>query len=166
MDTNLFLAFIGVSVAVIVIPGPSILLIVSSGIEPIYALRSKRKVLSADGRRELFKVEDFAAGQYRRLHPDRELPDTLTTASALPPEAHLAMQAALQPSIDNAISKTVNVAADLPFDAFRDLYHRAWQVGLKGCTAFRPNPVTGDVLATDEMPPSGVRCCDIEREGD
>jgi len=139
---------------------------VSSGIEPIYALRSTRTVLAADGSHSIFQVEDFATGLYRNMHPDQPLPDTLIGASALPPETHLAMQAVLQSRVDNAISKTVNVAADFSFGAFRDLYHKAWQTGLKGCTAFRPNPVTGSVLAKEGMPPVGVQCCDIEREGD
>lgn len=33
METNLYLAFVGVSVAVIVVPGPSVLLIVSNGLQ-------------------------------------------------------------------------------------------------------------------------------------
>jgi ribonucleoside-diphosphate reductase alpha chain len=28
-----------------------------------------------------------------------------------------------------------------------EVYARAWSLGLKGCTAFRPNPVTGEVLS-------------------
>ena len=73
---------------------------------------------------------------------------------------------ALQPHVDNAISKTVNVAEEFPFDAFRSLYTRAWRAGLKGCTAFRPNPVTGVVVEDADALPVGVRCCDIEREAD
>ncbi len=59
---------------------------------------------------------------------------------------HLDMQAALQPWVDNAISKTVNVPQDYSFAQFRSLYDYAYAKGLKGCTTFRPNPVTGQVL--------------------
>ena len=75
------------------------------------------------------------------------------------------MQAALQPFVDNAISKTINVAADTPFERFADLYRQAHRLGLKGCTVFRPNPVTGAILS----PSSGaeqVKCCGLEREAD
>jgi ribonucleoside-diphosphate reductase alpha chain len=74
------------------------------------------------------------------------------------------MQAALQPYVDNAISKTINVAADLPFERFADLYRQAHALGLKGCTVFRPNPVTGAILSE----PAGgqIQCCGIEREAD
>ncbi len=139
---------------------------VSSGIEPINALKSERKVLAANGSRSVFHIEDFAARLYRDMHPGHSIPDTLVTSSGLSPDAHLSMQAALQQNVDSAISKTVHVAADFPFREFRELYNVAWKVGLKGCTAFRPNPVTGSVIAAEDLPPIGVQCCDIEREGD
>lgn len=66
------------------------------------------------------------------------------------------MQAALQPHVDNAISKTTNVPADIPFNEFADIYRAAWATGLKGCTAFRPNAVTGSVLVRPE--PRCKRC--------
>jgi ribonucleoside-diphosphate reductase alpha chain len=56
------------------------------------------------------------------------------------------MQAALQRHVDSSISKTVNCPPDLPFEAFQDVYLQAYDLGLKGCTTFRPNPVTGSVL--------------------
>jgi ribonucleoside-diphosphate reductase alpha chain len=58
------------------------------------------------------------------------------------------MVAAVQPFIDSAISKTVNIPADYPFDRFRDLYRTAWELGTKSLATFRPNPVTGSILST------------------
>ena len=75
-------------------------------------------------------------------------PPALVEARQIDPLAHLHMQAALQPFVDNAISKTINVAADMPFERFADLYRQAHALGLKGCTVFRPNPVTGAILAS------------------
>jgi ribonucleoside-diphosphate reductase alpha chain len=54
---------------------------------------------------------------------------------------------AVQPFVDTAISKTVNVPADYPFDEFRDLYSQAWHAGLKGLATYRPNTVLGSVLS-------------------
>ena len=59
---------------------------------------------------------------------------------------HMRMSAAVQPYVDTAISKTVNIAADYPFAEFRDLYLEAWRSGLKGLTTYRPNAVVGSVL--------------------
>ena len=71
--------------------------------------------------------------------------------------------AAAQSFISGAISKTINLPAGIGFDRFRGLYQRAYDLGLKGCTSFRPNPVTGSLLAVDG---AGAHCCSPEREGD
>jgi ribonucleoside-diphosphate reductase alpha chain len=81
------------------------------------------------------------------------------------------MQAALQPQVDNAISKTINVPEDYPFEDFQELYQSAYQLGLKGCTTFRPNPVTGEILgstadAGQALGKPDVHCCTLERQGD
>ena len=57
------------------------------------------------------------------------------------------MQAALQPFVDSAISKTINCPDTLSFSAFKDIYTNAFDAGLKGCTTYKPNDVTGTVLA-------------------
>jgi ribonucleoside-diphosphate reductase alpha chain len=78
------------------------------------------------------------------------------------------MQASVQPWVDNAVSKTINVSEDCPFDDFVSLYQQAHALGLKGCTTFRPNPVTGHVLAPvpAKLPPGSAHCCGLEREPD
>lgn len=135
---------------------------VSSGIEPIFALRAERRVLAVNGEYLTYQVEDQAARIWREL-PDPGV-DTaaFVTAADVAGLAHLQMQAVLQPYVDNAISKTVNVSADIPFAEFDDLYSYAYSAGLKGCTVFRPNAVRGEVL----VPVSGSSCCNVEREAD
>ncbi len=76
------------------------------------------------------------------------------------------MQAALQPYVDNSISKTVNVPEDYAFDAFKGIYDSAFDMGLKGCTTFRPNPVTGAIVTAADASMSAPHCCAIEREPD
>jgi ribonucleoside-diphosphate reductase alpha chain len=76
------------------------------------------------------------------------------------------MQAVLQPFVDNAISKTINVPPDLGFEEFQTIYESAYSKGLKGCTTFRPNPVTGEVLTVLDGSPHGYHCCSINREAD
>ena len=56
------------------------------------------------------------------------------------------MQAALQRHVDSSISKTINCPEDIPFEAFERIYLDAYQMGLKGCTTYRPNAITGAVL--------------------
>jgi ribonucleoside-diphosphate reductase alpha chain len=47
------------------------------------------------------------------------------------------MQATAQDFVDNAISKTINADADIPYEAFADVYRKAYDLGLKGCTVYR-----------------------------
>jgi ribonucleoside-diphosphate reductase alpha chain len=134
----------------------------SSGIEPIFSAEAERRVLETDGRYHTHRVVDYACQQWQQR--DNGLPPAFVEARQIDPLAHLHMQAALQPLVDNAISKTINVAADIPFGRFEELYRQAHALGLKGCTVFRPNPVTGAILS--EPASDRVQCCGIEREAD
>ena len=121
----------------------------SSGIEPIFALRQVRRMRLGDEPAREVAIASSAWESWRALHGDAQPPPSLLTAREVAPEDQLAMQAALQPLVDNAISKTVTVPEDFAFDRFRSLFLTAHALGLKGCTAFRPNPVTGRILAAD-----------------
>ncbi len=124
---------------------------VSSGIEPAFDFTYRRRVLEADGSATTETLEDYAYSQFRReAGADAELPDYFVTAQSLSPADHLRMQAALQRHVDASISKTVNCPESLSFEAFKGLYRDAYELGLKGCTAYRPNAVTGSVLARSE----------------
>ncbi len=121
---------------------------VSSGIEPVFSFRHARHLLMPDGSRREEEVIDYAYRLFRRRNgEDAPLPDYFVDAQALTPEDHLVMQAAAQMHIDSSISKTINVPADIPFERFKGVYLRAYALGCKGCTTYRPNEVTGAVLA-------------------
>jgi ribonucleoside-diphosphate reductase alpha chain len=127
---------------------------VSSGVEPVFDFRYKRRVRGANDVREEV-VEDYAHALYRRLFgPDRPLGNAFVTTADLSPRAHLAMQAALQRHTDSSISKTINCPETISFEAFEGVYLEAYDLGLKGCTTFRPNVVTGSVL--EAAPPAVV----------
>jgi ribonucleoside-diphosphate reductase alpha chain len=137
---------------------------VSSGIEPAFDFSYRRKILRDDGTADEECVEDYAYRLFREIHgQDAPLPDSFVSAARLPPHDHLAMQAALQPHADAAISKTINCAADIAFEDFKDIYTRAYETGLKGCTVYRPNPVTGAVLSSDtrEDDPAAAESVDV-----
>ncbi|HXF53266.1 MAG TPA: LAGLIDADG family homing endonuclease, partial [Hyphomicrobiaceae bacterium] len=120
---------------------------VSSGIEPVFDFEFDRAVRGPDGTVRHHTVTDYAYRLYRtRFGPEAPLPDTFVTAAQLSPRAHLQMQAALQRHVDSSISKTINCPPDIAFEAFKDVYLEAYELGLKGCTTFRPNAVTGAVL--------------------
>ena len=120
---------------------------VSSGLEPVFSFRYTRNVLMPDGSRKEEEVSDHAYRLFRRLRGEEaKLPDYFVDAQSLAPSDHVVMQAAVQKYIDSSISKTINVPVDFPFDAFKDVYLQAYELGCKGCTTYRPNEVTGAVL--------------------
>ena len=126
---------------------------VSSGIEPIFSIRQERRILQADGSTRSERVTDYAASLWWRLKgEDAALPAAIITADQLTPSDHLAMQAAVQRHVDSSISKTINIPEDFSFDAFRSVYEDAYDKGLKGCTTFRPNAITGSVLSSTPGP--------------
>ena len=47
------------------------------------------------------------------------------------------MQVAIQPFIDSAVSKTINVGDNVTFEEFKDVYIKGWKGKLKGVTTFR-----------------------------
>ncbi len=121
----------------------------SNGIEPAFSWMYRRKKRLADGSTQDYAVEDHAWRVFKHLGGDvNALPDYFVSALEMSAQDHIAMMQAVQPYIDTAISKTVNVPVDYPFAQFSDLYRQAWQAGLKGLASYRPNPILGSVLDT------------------
>ena len=142
---------------------------VSSGIEPVFDFHYRRRIRDTEGKYHSHDLTDYALRHWHHCHGDEPLPDYFVKAMDLAPEHHLAMQAALQPYVDNAISKTINVPEGIAFEAFQDLYEQAYGLELKGCTTYRPNPVRGEVLSQAEDEACAledVRCCGLDRELD
>lgn len=122
---------------------------VSNGIEPAFSWTYQRTRRMNDGSSETFMVEDHAWRLFRALGGDvGALPGYFVSALEMSAQEHIAMMEAVQPFVDTSISKTVNVPADYPFEAFEGLYLDAWRRGLKGLATYRPNETLGAVLQT------------------
>ncbi len=117
----------------------------SNGIEPSFAHHYFRNIIR-EGKKTKEKVDVFSFEllAYRHLiNPEATpdcLPDYFISADEVTPIQHVDVQAAAQKWIDSSISKTANVPTDYPYEDFKNIYHYAWQQGLKGCTTFRFNP--------------------------
>ncbi len=129
---------------------------VSPGIEPLFGLAFRRaQVLGGQTLSEVHprfveaarlgaaNPEPLIAAALERgsLAGVQEAPAELhrrfLTAHEIPPERHLAMQAAFQRHVDNAVSKTLNLPQDASVAEVDGIYRRAWRLGLKGVTVFR-----------------------------
>jgi ribonucleoside-diphosphate reductase alpha chain len=121
---------------------------VSSGVEPVFDFAYTRRVLTKSGETREERLQDYAYAKFREISGDKApLPDYFVSTQQLAPVDHLRMQAALQRHVDASISKTVNCPENLDFEDFQALYRDAFRMGLKGCTAYRPNKITGSVIA-------------------
>ena len=130
---------------------------VSSGIEPVFAHSYTRKVTEKDGSKREEEVSDHAVRLYRTMFgADAPLPAHFVTAQDLTPAEHIRMQAAVQAHVDSAISKTVNVPVEISFEDFQAVYRDAYRSGCKGCTTYRPNAITGSVLAVKPDAPTAI----------
>ena len=129
----------------------------SNGIEPPFSWSYRRKKRESDGSTSEYAVEDHSWRLYRALGGDVEnLPDYFVNALAMSAADHIAMMEAVQPFVDTAISKTVNVPVDYPYEDFQDLYQQAWRARLKGLATYRPNSILGSVLDVPVAAPAAA----------
>jgi len=99
---------------------------VSGGIEPCFSHFYERTRQTFDGPK-VERVEDYA---YARGVSGR-------TANELSTTEHLDVLALAQNYVDSACSKTINVGDEVTYEEFKDIYAKAWEAGVKGCTTFR-----------------------------
>ncbi|QIL82006.1 adenosylcobalamin-dependent ribonucleoside-diphosphate reductase [Diaphorobacter sp. HDW4A] len=125
----------------------------SNGIEPPFSWSYTRRKREADGSKSEYIVEDYAWRLYKTLGGDvNQLPEYFVSAMNMSAGEHVAMMEAVQPFVDTAISKTVNVPEDYPYADFQNLYLQAWHSGLKGLATYRPNSILGAVLEVTPQP--------------
>lgn len=109
---------------------------VSSGVEPVFYHEVDRKVHLKDGKINV-TLRDFA---YREHNFKGK---TLEECSI---EDHLNVAEIVQKYCDSSVSKTINVKNDCSYEEYQETYKRAYNLGLKGITVFRPTELRGAVI--------------------
>jgi len=129
---------------------------VSSGIEPSFGAETERRIRGADGTLRSFRVANYACALWRSNHPDATAsPPGYLDGWQIAPRDHLLMQAALQPYVDGAISKTIPLQADFPRAQVAEIFEAAYDLGVKGCTVYRTGARPGVVEPCCEIPSAG-----------
>ncbi|HVV47684.1 MAG TPA: adenosylcobalamin-dependent ribonucleoside-diphosphate reductase [Bryobacteraceae bacterium] len=122
----------------------------SSGIEPLFALAYRRRLLgrlppvewnplllrNLDrlGKNPKDVLEEIAvSGNLERSDPER----VFITALEIAPVHHVRIQAAFQRKVDNAVSKTVNLRPEATVGDVADVFRTAYQLRCKGVTVYR-----------------------------
>lgn len=143
----------------------SIITMCSSGIEPIFSLAYKRRALDGNEFVQLHPLLEklgteqgwmnekvktmLMSGTDIRDIPSipQKLAEVLVTAHQIAPEWHVRIQAAFQSNIDNAVSKTVNLPADVTVDDIGKIFQLAYDLNCKGVTVYRDNSRQNQVLS-------------------
>ncbi|MFZ5447715.1 MAG: vitamin B12-dependent ribonucleotide reductase [Thermodesulfobacteriota bacterium] len=137
----------------------------SSGIEPLFAVSFVRRVLEGT---ELVEVHPYFEEQAKSrgfyspelmkriaqtgsIRDFQEIPQDLrrlfVTAHEVSPQWHIRLQAAFQKYTDNAVSKTVNFPRQATAEDVREVYLKAFELGLKGVTIYRDGSREEQVLS-------------------
>lgn len=130
---------------------------VSSGLEPVFAHSSKRKVRQErDDEWKEYVTVGYGARLFYKLYGDKTpLPRHMVQTADLTVEEHVFMQARIQKWVDASCSKTVNIPESMPYDQFVKVYDLAYNWGCKGCTTYRPSKVRGSILIDTSIPSAG-----------
>lgn len=108
---------------------------ISSGIEPVFDFHVRRRVRNGANGSADYPLTDYAWRLWQEQARNADPGPAFVTAAQVSAEAQLEMLAALQPYVDNAISKTINLDRD---DAGQvaHIFAQAAARGLKGCTVY------------------------------
>lgn len=143
------------NVAVLTVPpvgSGSALAGVSSGVEPIFALKYLRRSESLSQKE--FWIEDHTLQKYRETSNTKTgdpVPEYFITSHDIEPMFRIKMQATIQNYIDHAISSTINLANNADLNTVRDIYFEAWKSGCKSITVYREGSREGILVSEEEL---------------
>ena len=118
---------------------------VKEGDEELLATDFEGKVWKFDRTRGLLKeewIEDY--GVRRLKEEDKWNPEapSATCTTDLNVDAHVNTMAIFAHWVDSAISKTINLPNNYPYQDFKTVYKKAWENGIKGFTTYRAGTMT------------------------
>lgn len=125
---------------------------IKEGDEAMLATSYNGHVYKFDRSRGLLResqVRDYAVRYHMENGSWDPNADWAATAHQLTIEDHVNVMAVLSKHIDSAMSKTVNIPKEYPFEDFKSLYSQVYKTGtIKGCTSYRDGTMA-TVLATE-----------------
>jgi len=146
----------------------SILANCSSGVEPVFAMVYTRRVMDNTEMFEVNQVFKKIAKKNGFLNDDilgaiaktgsvkkvqdipQEFRDLLETAHDISPSEHIAIQAAFQKNVNNAVSKTINFGPEATREDVEESFILAFKSGCKGVTIYRDGCRDNQVLSTQQ----------------
>ena len=118
----------------------------------------KYKIDSNRGLTKEHLVEDYAVTYLKQSGEWDPEADWHTTTMNLGIDHHIDVMKVMSKYIDSAMSKTVNLPADYPFDEFKDLYVKLHATGtIKGGTTYRDGTMTSVLSSTNKDNSAGIK---------
>jgi len=124
---------------------------VKEGDEELLATEFEEKVWKFDRTRGLLKeewIEDYGVRRLKEENKWNSDSPSATCTMDLNVDAHVNTMAIFAKWVDSAISKTINLPNDYPYEDFKTVYKKAWENGIKGFTTYRAGTMTS-VLAKE-----------------
>ena len=131
---------------------------VKEGDEHLLATQFDDKTWKFDRTRGLLKeewVEDYGVSylkQQKKWNPKAEWG---SCTMDLDINAHINTMSIFAKWVDSALSKTLNITNDYPYEDFKEVYKKAWENGVKGFTTYRAGTMTS-VLSSKSSLDSSV----------
>lgn len=98
---------------------------------------------------EKVKIRDYAY-QWILDHNLEYPQEVFSTAMQLPVESHLEILKLVSAHLDSAVSKTINVGKDYPYEQFKNVYLDAYNSGvIKGVTTYREGSMSAVLQTAD-----------------
>jgi ribonucleoside-diphosphate reductase alpha chain len=117
----------------------------STGIEPLFSL-SPNNLIHPSVKKQLQKTYHYTVENLNLIEKDgscqhsnlpNHIKQYLKTATEIEATEHLKMISAIQPCIDESISKTINLSKSSTVSDIKNIYIQAYDSGLKGITIYR-----------------------------
>ena len=118
----------------------------SSGIEPVFALKTMRRAFFEDNKKNNSTKQIMIEDDVYRQYKDKYDPKVFVTSHEVSWKWHVKIQAAWQKYFDNSVSKTINFNSSASVDDVRQAYLLAHKLGCKGITIYRDGSKQDQVL--------------------
>ncbi len=132
---------------------------VKEGDEHLLATKFADKTWKFDRTRGLLKeewIEDYAVSYLKEVNKWNADAGWASCTMDLDVDAHVNTMSIFAKWVDSAISKTINLPNDYPYEDFKRVYNKAWDNGIKGFTTYRAGTMTSVLSASSSL--SNVPC--------
>jgi len=130
----------------------------SSGVEPIFRVKyTRRKKIATGSDKVADFIDDVGVSweEFDVFHPlykkmgNKDNEELFVTSDKIDPINKLKLISEIQKGIDHQISNTTNLPAGTSASTVEDIYMKAYELGLKGCTVYVDGSRSGVLVTND-----------------